>query len=272
MIGQKNLQEDINNLIAVDNYPHYSIFVGVPGSGRKTISKLIASKLGATFTIVGTSVEEIRKLIDTAYKSDMPVVYCVADADGMSSAARNALLKLTEEPPKSAYIVMTFADSSNIMATLKSRAHVFEMEMYRAHHIQEYYESKYSGDDIQLIRDFCTVPGQVDMLAGKVQEFNDFVNKVADNITEASISNVFKIADSIKLKETDEDKWDLRLFWEAFSQVAVKKSFVKRVVNTTYLQWVVVTGYYVNDLKIVGLNKSAAFAMWIVDIRGCPWN
>lgn len=269
MIGQKNLQNRIEELIESNKFPRFVILVGQEGSGRKTISKFIARKLGAQCAISGVTVDEVREVISEANKVSMPIVYVLADADRMSPAAKNAILKVTEEPPQTAYFILTLTDLNNTLATIRSRGSVFYMDPYSAQDIGEYYWNgsivSKTPNDFEIIQAVCETPGEVDKLAEiGTQEFYDYVVKVVDNIAEVSGSNSFKIAGKIKFKETDEDKYDLRLFWKIFMAVCVDRL---RDDPYKYAMGINTTTKYLQDLRINGINKQSAFDMWLLDIR-----
>ncbi len=71
-----------------------------------------------------TGVDNVRQIIDAA--SFVPVmgkkkIYLIDEAHMLSKAAFNALLKILEEPPKSAMFFLATTDSSKILETVKSR-------------------------------------------------------------------------------------------------------------------------------------------------------
>ena len=100
IIGQKKLLEDINNLINNNSFPRYAIINGPIGSGKKLISSYIAEKLNATFIPCELSIDSVREVIDMSYTQTSPTLYMWADANKMSINAKNAVLKVTEEPPQ----------------------------------------------------------------------------------------------------------------------------------------------------------------------------
>lgn len=267
MIGQKNLQNRIEELIESNKFPRFVILVGQEGSGRKTVSKFIARKLGAQCAIMGVTVDEVREVISEANKVSMPVVYVLADADRMSPAAKNAILKVTEEPPQTAYFILTLTDLNNTLATIRSRGTVFYMDPYSRDEIDNYYHDNYSSytDERAVIDELCETPGEVEMLhsMGAVA-LKEFAEKVVDNIAEVSGSNSFKIALSIKFKDTDENKYDLRLFWKTFMTVCADRL---RDDPYKYAAGISITTKYLQDLRINGINKQSTFDMWLLDIR-----
>ena len=267
MIGQKNLLNQIDTLIENDTFPRFSILVGPEGSGKKLMSKHIATKLGALHTMRGVSVDDVRDLIQEAYKVSAPIVYVVADADKMSPAAKNALLKVTEEPPKSAYIILTLTDLNNTINTIRSRGQVFYMDSYTVDNIDEYYHNMFPSfaDERQIVTDLCITPGEVELLMemGPV-DFYEYVEKVVDNIALVSGANSFKIAQRIKFKDTDEDKYDLKLFWKAFMTICSTRL---REDPHRYAEGIKITSKYLQELRITGVNKQSTFDMWLLDIR-----
>ena len=273
MIGQTNFKKSVVEMVENNSFPRFSIIVGQPGSGKKLMSQYIAKQLNIRSAFIGTSVDEIRTMITEAYRLAMPLVYIIADADKMSPAAKNALLKVTEEPPRQAYFILTLSDLTSTLATIRSRGTVLYMNPYAPTEIGEYFQTKYhdgtySGATTQdhiLIQVLCETPGEVDTLVSMgVQEFYDYVIKVVDNIASVSGSNSFKIAQRIKFKDTDEDKYDLRLFWKAFMTVCSDRL---RDDPLRYAAGIKCTTKYLQELRITGINKQSTFDMWLLDVR-----
>ena len=267
MIGQKNLQTTIKELIDNESFPRFTILVGQEGSGKKLMSHKIAALLNAPCAVINITVDDVRDMISEAYKISMPTVYVLADADKMSPAAKNALLKVTEEPPQSAYFILTLTDLNSTLATIRSRGTVFYMDPYSRDEIDCYYHDNYSSyaDERAVIDELCETPGEVEMLHNMgVVALKEFAEKVVDNIAEVSGSNSFKIAASIKFKDTDENKYDLRLFWKAFMFICSDRL---RDDPSRYATGVKITSKYLQELRITGINKQSTFDMWLLDIR-----
>lgn len=261
MIGQRNLQSRIEQLIENGTFPRFSIFVGLKGSGKKTFAQFIRHKFrDALFADIGIGVDAIRDIISNAYKVTSPIIYLIADADNMSNAAKNALLKVTEEPPNNAYWIMTLEDENNTLETIRSRGTVFHMDRYTPDEIIEYVEQKYgdTSEGIKIITDICDTPGDVNILVKMgVKEFYDYVQLVVDNIAEVSLANAFKIPSKVALKD-DAEGYDLRLFWKAFMKV----SFDIGRYNGIYT-----TAKYLQKLRVKGINRSMLMDNWVLEIR-----
>lgn len=268
MIGQNNLIHNIDTLIENKAFPRFSIIVGPEGSGKKEIAKHISNEFGYIRAIYGISVDNIRQLISDAYKVTLPTVYVIADADSMSPAAKNALLKVTEEPPQNAYFILTLTDLNNTLHTIKSRGTVFYMDPYSEFDIEHYYDAKYfqpGNDECDIITAICSTPGEVDKVVEMgTTEFYGYVEKVVDNIATVSGSNSFKIAQKIKFKETDTDKYDLKLFLKAFMTICASRL---RTDPIRYAEGIKVSSKYLQELRITGINKASLFDMFILDIR-----
>ena len=264
MIGQKALRADLEALIEKEKYPRFTIFVGQIGSGKKTLAKEVAKKLGLQVVqLPDVKVDTIRSMISEAYKIPYKYMYIIPNSENMSLAAKNAILKVTEEPPNNAYFVMTVQDENQLLDTIKSRGTIFHMNTYSSTEIGEYADCK-DTRDLEIIISVCEVPGDVDILRSiDICEFYKYVDGVVDNIAETSGSNSFKIGAKINFKD-DADKYDLKLFWRTFMLICLNRM---KENGLKYAEGVKITSKYIQELKITGINKSALFDMWILAIR-----
>lgn len=268
MIGQKNLISRIKKQIENHTFPHFCILVGAEGSGKKTLADDIAHMLkNAVIFSTGISVAEIREMITASYKLATTTVYIIKDADTMSEQAKNALLKVTEEPPNDAYFIMTLTDINNTLDTIKSRATIYKMENYTSEEIDAYFKQIVPDASIEehnIIIDICETPGEVQMMhKQKTLEFYDYVELVVDNIAEVSGANSFKIADKIALK-ADAEGYDLKMFFKVFMSICIKRMHTEPL---KYSAGTSVTSKYLKQLGIRGVNKQMLFDAWIVDMR-----
>lgn len=264
MIGQKSLKADLTALIERDRYPRFSIFVGQTGSGRKTIAKELAKKLDLQIVqLPDVKVDTVRSMIAEAYKIPYKYLYIIPNAENMSLAAKNAILKVTEEPPNYAYFIMTVQDESQLLDTIKSRGTIFHMNTYTPAEISEYADCK-DTRELEIITSVCEVPGDVDILrAMDIDAFYKYAETVVENIAETSGSNAFKIANKINMKD-DADKYDLRLFWRTFMLVCLNRMKENPL---KYAKGVKITSEYLQDIRITGINRASLFDLWILAIR-----
>ena len=269
MIGQHQLQSRINQLIEENSFPRFSIFVGPKGSGKRTLANWIRRCMGQneltiSYEATDVKIDTIREIIQRSYKVVNPTIYIIPDADNMSNAAKNALLKVTEEPPNNAYIIMTLEDENNTLETIRSRGTIFHMDIYTPDEIYQY-AMAYAHDNEDIIKDICETPGDVNILLDcGVQEFYDYVQLVVNNIAEVSLANAFKIPSKVALKE-DAEGYDLRLFWKAFMSVCWERSYEQD--TKKYCDGIVITSRYLQKLRVKGINRSMLMDNWVLEIR-----
>lgn len=254
MVGQKKLLETIDKWVA-DGCPQFICISGMRGGGKRMLAQYIADKLGKTNSISGIKVEEVREVIDSANKYGG--FYTFADADNMSTNAKNALLKITEEPPKNAYFVTTVQDEGSLLDTIKSRAQMLRLEPYTEKELLEYKRCIWA--------EYASTPYEVDVLERYGQNFVDYVNLVIDNITEVEPANAFKSAGKLALKD-EEDKYDLGLFFRLFIRLCMKRVSTETN-NKEYLSMALVTVPYYTKSFYLGVNKQQLYDNWVFDVR-----
>lgn len=267
IIGQKRLLHKFEQLVESSKYPRFSILVGPKGSGKKTIAKLLCKEISdGIYEECGTKIADVRELIKDSYKVHSTAVYLIPDADNMTAAAKNAMLKVVEEPPNNSFFIITLESIENTLETIISRAAIFFMDRYTPDEIRMYCrsgETAWTSDIENIIIELAETPGDVDILAKMgVQEFYDYVQLVANNILDVSIANALKISNKVALKE-DVDGYDLRLFWKAFIKVCFERI-------DEYASWglmVDVTSKYLQRLRIRGANKQMLMDNWIIEVR-----
>lgn len=268
MIGQKKLLERLKQ-ISEGNFARFTIISGGRGGGKTLLSAEIARQLGADLVLVETKVDNIRQVIDLAYKQVKPVVYLVAHADKMSIAAKNALLKITEEPPRKAYFIMTLEDLNNTLGTLRSRGTILPLDPYTPLELAEYANSKgyeLNSNELDIMSQVCQVPGDVDLLARyDIENFYSFVEKVLNNIGKVNGANAFKIGTSLAYKEGDSG-WDISLFFRAIMHECRKRLIETK--DARLRDTIKVTSKYLSQLSINGVNKPSTMDMWVLETRG----
>lgn len=261
MIGQANL---INNINQLSRFPNFSIFVGEKGSGKKT---LIREMFDGVW-INDISVASIRDMIKMSYEMHNQI-FIIPDADNMSLSAKNSILKAVEECVNGNKFIMTLETLDNTLDTIKSRATVFYMDSYTHAELQAYIAecNITDTDEINALLSVCFNIGDInEMIRTGIMDLYNYANLVIDNIADVSGSNAFKIADKVALKN-EADKYDLKLFWRSFAHLCVVRTLGMTEGDMKYLTGATITQRYHNKLRITGINKTALFDMWILDIR-----
>ena len=272
MIGQVNLLNKIDKLVQ-NGFPRFVLLVGEKGCGKKLMSREIANKLGFPLVPIGTTVDEVREVITNSYRNTEPIVYVIPDTDKMSVPAKNALLKITEEPPQKAYFIMTVTDVANTLPTIVSRACVLQMDNYTAGDLREYLGGKYPAhtlttEDVAFVVNTANVPQQVDeLMSYDVVEFKNFVESVGEHLHTVSSANAFKIEGKLAMKK-DEDKWDMLLFLQALKTKLV--SLYENTDERPYYETFKLACQLVKDLKYKNsVNRQYCMDSFIIQARKC---
>ena len=137
MIGQKNNIKTLMQWRCNRSTPRFIIISGDEGSGRLTLAKVIIKMINAKGIIMGNSIAEVRETIENAYTITDTTCYIFRNADDMKNEAKNALLKVVEEPPNNAYFIMTVQNIDNMLGTIRSRGTVLKMEPYTIQDLQK---------------------------------------------------------------------------------------------------------------------------------------
>ena len=244
-----------------------TILVGSAGSGKNIIAREIA-KRAFLYELPDVRVETTRKMIADAYSMTAPFVFLIPDADGMSSAGMNALLKLTEEPPTNASIIMTLEQTENTLATILSRAQVFQLAPYSKEELMQFIPADTPEELKKLVPKICETPGDVLQILEVGIDMWSFADKVVEHVATASGGNALKISEQLALKN-ETDKYDFRLFLQM-----VRANCLARALNTEdvdeqekYLTGVVLTSRIVSKLRTLGISKQFLFDKWLFEIR-----
>lgn len=268
MIGQEHLLNDMKYLIDNSKFFRFSIICGPKGSGKKLLCQEVSRMMNCTTIMVpDVKVDTLRTMIQNAYTIKSKTLFIIPDADAMSLTAKNAILKLVEEPPNNAYFIMTLESLDNTLPTIRSRAAVFTMDNYKITELQEYYKSKVPEykDTIMLISDTCETPGDIDyMLSVGITEFYEYTKKVFENIAVVNGSNAFKIGSNLCLKENSTG-YNLKLFLRTFKTLCFKQFLDTD--NRTYLHAMKITDEAIQKCEYKSVNNQMVFDMWILDIR-----
>ena len=278
MIGQTTIRRDLGIFIGKDTFPRFSIITGMKGSGKKTLIKeFICPQLKeldiGKYTVPDVKIESIRDMIHLAYKlSDM--LFIIPDADTMSNGAKNALLKVVEEPPRNNYFIMTLEDINNTLSTIHSRAQVFSMDLYTKDELRQYYISRpaINMDEMDLCVEIADTPWDIStLIAMEPTTFYEYTQLVVDNICKTSGANSFKIADKVAIKDISEG-YDLRLFWKAFIRECNDRAcgYFENKEDSKGMEYLFrsrETSRTLSKLNIKGINRQMLFDRWILSIR-----
>ena len=145
MIGHKEIEKSFRKLVKEDGLSHGYIFYGEPQVGKFLFARHLANLieknefaapehlLSETLLIEPTKgesaeasigIDAIRDLKNFLYQSPQASKYRIAiinDAHLMTDQAQNAILKIAEEPPAHAIIILVVSNLESLMRTVLSR-------------------------------------------------------------------------------------------------------------------------------------------------------
>ena len=181
LYSKENALKPIEAMSRSGRFVHSYILTGEKGVGKKTFARYIAMQLlcdehnacgvcrqcsrilrgqHPDFIIAekesgkaNFSVKDIRKIVSDSYISPNDCarkVYLIPDCEGWQDACQDALLKITEDPPETAYFIFTAVNKSSFLPTLISRSMTVELhEADRAGCMEALRNiGKYSEEDI----------------------------------------------------------------------------------------------------------------------------
>lgn len=269
IIGQKKLLSRIDHLVDSNNFPRYGIIQGAVGGGKKLIASYIAKQLDATFVPCELGVDNVREVIELSYAQTSPMVYMWADANKMSLGAKNAVLKVTEEPPQNAYFIMTVDNVNSLLGTLLSRGTLFNLNPYTPEELLEFASNKLpdlTPNELDSIVNISTTPKDVmDLSEMDVKQFHKVVNALCESIGNANLANMLKVSTFLRYKDDDTDKYDPVLFLRA-CMFKLLQLFLDTK-NPGYSKLISLTSAYLADLSSKSLNKVATVDSWIMDMH-----
>ena len=211
MIGQRNNIHTLISWRCNKSVPRFIILSGSEGSGRLTLAKVIIKMINAKGIIMGNSISEVRDTIENAYTITEPTCYIFRNADDMSVSAKNALLKVVEEPPNNAYFIMTVQNIDNMLGTIKSRGTVIKMEPYTR-------EELLSATNDEVLLNYCSNIGQLQIDKSEIQKAEKCVDDVINALKNKSGTSLLKACTQLKSKQAEEEKVDCLLFFRVFQK------------------------------------------------------
>ncbi|NLZ36167.1 MAG: AAA family ATPase [Clostridiales bacterium] len=177
--GNSELVSFISLRIEAGDLAHAYILEGPDGSGKTLLAVSAAAALaGGKFAskvkrmvspdVVifapqpghkSITVDEIRALKSDAAMTPNELdcrVFIFDEAQDMSTASQNTLLKLLEEPPRNIYFFLLCTSASGLLPTVRSRAPVLRMELFSDEELRDYLlenvkkSRNFSPDDLDV--------------------------------------------------------------------------------------------------------------------------
>lgn len=223
MVGQTKLLNKLDSF-TLDNFPKSVLLLGEKGCGKHTYLKLIKEKLNIDCLDITDTVSF--EYILEIYSRTVPSIYYV-DIDKFVEKKQNVILKLLEEPPVNAYIIILCSDKSLVLETIMNRCIVFEFEKYSVSELSQFVES---GSDSELICEVLKTPGQIlNSNIDNLKDLNKLCETIITKLDKASYCNTLSIADKINYKD-EYDKFDINAFFNMMNYV-ILESYKKKSSN-----------------------------------------
>ncbi len=196
-VGNSEVIGRLSTMLSQSRLPHAIIIEGAPGSGRRTLAKMIARAAVCTgdnppcgrcsccraeqapdisFVLPEKSiikVDAIRDVRENAYikpTQSNKRVFIIPDAPLMNPQAQNALLKVLEEPPEAAMFIMTCEYTRQLLGTVVSRSAVFSLTPPERGEAVQYIAAhypKYSQSEVEAVCDGGTIGEALSKLSGE---------------------------------------------------------------------------------------------------------
>ncbi len=169
--GNQKQKAYFSSLIREGKYAHAYILEAPKGAGKKTFAKALAATL-AEHSEKGTreetekkckriwegtspdvmmlrreenkktiGVDAVRDFCGTVFLTPSELnfkMYIFDEADALTPAAQNALLKIIEEPPAGVYMLLLCENSLALLSTVRSRAQKISLEIFEAPALRVY--------------------------------------------------------------------------------------------------------------------------------------
>ena len=260
MIGQNLFKTYLNNWTTP---PQFIILNGESGSGRSMLIELVKQKFKYQTIICGTSVEEIRNIVNLSYTLKDPTFYIFYNGDDLSVSAKNVLLKAVEEPPKHAFFIMR--TEFGTIDTLKNRSFYYNMCPYTFLELKKYFINEGKEDLFKYYGKICKNIGQIKIfLSSPYEDIIDYCEKISDVISTVSQGNIFNIPTKLNFG-SELDKWDITLFINILEWVLNRKYIETR--EDKYFQSIFRLNGLKDQLRVNGVNKQVAFDNFLLGLK-----
>ncbi len=136
--GQEPIVKALSAAIKKGKPAHAYLFSGGRGTGKTTMARILADKLGVSskdlFEMDAASnrgIDDIRELREGVFASPFESkykLYIIDEAHMLTKEAWNALLKTLEEPPSHVIFVLATTDRDKVPDTIQSRCEVYSFK------------------------------------------------------------------------------------------------------------------------------------------------
>lgn len=252
IMGHDDIKEHLQTAIREDKPFHAYIFQGEVGCGKETMARTFAAGLqclsGERDRPCGTcasckqtdsgnqpdiiwvnrelssiGVDDIREKISGSIAirpfSSPYKIYIVPEADRMTEAAQNALLKTIEEPPEYGVIILLTSNISALLPTIQSRCLKLEFRPLSTVTVEKYLMDKYNVVDYRARTSAIFAQGNLGKAIRYIEsedfeEKKDKVLRILKNVQTMDVSEMLELIKEIgEDKDNIKDYIDLMVLW-----------------------------------------------------------
>lgn len=194
--------------------PHAALLTGPIGAGLGTLAAHMATQNGELMvrvepeakrsgSLAAISIDRIRQLyVETRSRQDKPSFVIINDADTMTQAAQNSLLKLLEEPNESIHFILTSHSPDRLLATIRSRVRTLAVPPLSTLESRRLLRSIGVTDELaeqRLLFVADGLPAELKRLAESEKDFKDLSGRVqmARRLIEGGVYDRLAVAASI---------------------------------------------------------------------------
>ena len=259
MIGQTKNKKLIETFKARNSFPRFIVITGPEGYGKSVMAQYIAESIEGYTVYCENSVDSVREVIKNAYNVTKPTVYIFLNAHKMSLQAKNALLKVTEEPPNKANFILTSISMEQLLSTLKSRSTEIKMEPYSVSELKEY-------RDVPSIK-FANCPGDIDKLEEVgVENIVKFCEDTLDDCWNESCYKAMAATCKIKFGEKDTEGYDINLVLTVMQSIMYYRIMVYTANSKYFFQILKIITDTMHLINTYNVSKKAQFDMMLIRI------
>lgn len=177
----------IDTIPQVANKAGFAIFDIPDGDFSEILPKCYHAKPNDKGIYAKEEIDQIAKLTQSKQQSDFTIV--IENAEVMNLAAANTFLKTLEEPGDNIHFVFLVRNSSNLLPTIKSRAHNYYIKS--ATKISD--APDFDADTITLAKKYiAATPQQLPKIAADITKTKDDSREKAQRVVDAAIQLMYK--------------------------------------------------------------------------------
>ena len=255
--GQDILLQKINSK-SLDSFPRSLMLVGDVGSGRHQLCNYIADKFSLTQLDITGNLDV--DFIEELYNRVEPYLYTIR-VNELSVKDENSILKFIEEPLKNSFIILIAETTNGLLSTIINRCQIWYLQNYTEDFLRQFLNG--SNDSILEV---ATTPGQV--LALREQSFESMIqlaDTIITKIKQASVSNTLTLSNKISFKDSEQGKFDLKLFVDVLlSRIMLRW---RNNIDISLVSAYNLTVKLKNNLKNKNFDRKSLFEHYLLELR-----